>query len=96
MNTITARARRIETLLTGVTLELARLNGGSGDWAISVHEGLKENPIESAEVAVKLRDAAAASTKTRVQTAFPTWSDDEVDAEVALIETGDPMAPLEF
>ena len=30
---------------------------------VSVHEGLKENPIESAEVAVKLRDAEAASTK---------------------------------
>ena len=97
MNTITAPARRVEGLLTRVTRELARLNGKTpGDWSVSVHEGLKQNPIESAEVAVKLRDAEAASTKTRVQTAFPTWSDEEVDAEVALIESGDPMAPLEL
>ena len=96
MNTITAPARRAETLLTNVTLEVGRLNGRPGIWTVSVHEGLKENPIESADVAVKLRDAEAASTRTRVQTAHPTWSDEEVDAEVELIETGDPMAPLEL
>jgi len=97
MNTITAPARRVEGLLTAVTRELARLNNmPSTEWSVSVHEGLKTDPDEAAATAVKLRDAEAASTKTRVQTAHPTWSVDEVDAEVLLIESSDPMAPLEF
>jgi len=97
MNTITAPARRAEAVLTRTVREIGRLNGAAvPDLEVSVHEGLKENPIESAEVAVKLRDAEAASTRTLVQTAHPTWSDDEVDAEVGLMESqGAALAPFE-
>jgi hypothetical protein len=97
MNTITAPARRAEAVLTRTVREIGRLNGAAvPDLEVSVHEGLKENPIESAEVAVKLRDAEAASTRTLVQTAHPTWSDDEVDAEVVLMESqGAALAPFE-
>jgi hypothetical protein len=99
MNTVTAPARRAEQALTSVVQDLARLNnvGAGTDVVVSVHEGLKENPIESAEVARTLRDAEAASTRTLVQTAHPTWSDEEVDVEVALMESqGAALAPFEI
>ena len=87
MNTITGPARKLERTLSAVVTELARLDPGtvSADLVVSVHEGLKENPAESAETAGALLDAQAASVATRVRTAHPTWTDTEVDDEVAAI-----------
>ena len=98
LNTITAPARAAELVLSAVVTELARLNKtGAGDLVVSVSEGLKENPVESAEVARMLRDAEAASTKTLVRTSHPTWTDDQVTAEVLLMQSqGAAIAPIEF
>ena len=91
MNTVTAPARAVEQVLSATVTELARLNPTSnGEYVVAVHEGLKENPAESAETARLLRDAEAASTSTLVATAHPTWTPDEVDAEVALIAAERP------
>jgi hypothetical protein len=61
-----------------------------------VTEGLKENPVESAENAGALRDAEAASTRTLVATAHPSWSAEEIDDEVAAMESdGTAYAPPE-
>ena len=99
MNTITAPARNAELVLTAAVVELARLNAVpvTSAVAVSVSEGLKEDPIESAETARLLRDADAASSETLVRTAHPTWSESEVEAEVALMQAeGAAAAPLEF
>lgn len=99
MNTITQPARRLERVLSAVAVEIGRLTPGSGSGAVevSVHEGLKENPAESAEVARLLRDAEAASTTTLVRTAHPTWTVEQVDAEVEAMQAeGAAAAPLEF
>ena len=84
MNTITEPARRAELVLSGVVSELARLNPNvaTRPFVVAVHEGLKENPVESAENAQALSDAGAASTRTLVETAHPTWTVLEVEAEV--------------
>jgi len=88
MNTITAPARHAEQTLSQVTTELARLTNtiATAPFVVSVFEGLKENPVESAETAGLLRDADAASVKTRVETAHPTWTEPEIDAEVEAIK----------
>jgi len=100
MNTITEPARAAEVTLSAAVTEAARLGTGTvttTQWDVTVSEGLKENPVESAETARALRDADAASTRTLIATAHPTWSDTEVDAELALMEAeGAAVAPLEL
>ena len=97
MNTVTEPARNAERVLSAIFTECARLNpGDTRPVMVSVHEGLKENPAESAEVANALRNAEAASTRTLVRTAHPTWSDDQVDAEVeAMRAEGMSVDPIE-
>jgi len=96
MNTITAPARHAENVLSGVATELARLNPEvvSEVLVVSVFEGLRENPVEAAETAGLLRDADAASVQTRVETAHPTWTPEEVDDEVARITAETPESFL--
>jgi hypothetical protein len=97
MNTVTAPARAAEVALSAAVSEIARLTQTGTDISVSVSEGLKENPIESAETASKLRDAEAASTQTLVKTAHPTWTPDEVMAEVELMQAENlATAPPEF
>ena len=71
--------------------------GPAGDvGTVSVHEGLKQAPIESAEVAVKLRDAEAASTYTLVAMAHPTWTQEQIEEELARMEAdGTAMSAIE-
>ena len=64
--------------------------------SVTVHEGLKENPVESAENAGALRDAEAASTRTLIATAHPTWSETEIDEELELMQAdGSAISPIE-
>lgn len=98
MNTITGPARRLESCLSAAVTELGRLAQPVGwrEWAVTVFEGLKENPAESADVAAALRNADAASTETLVRTAHPTWPEDDVTAEVERIRAeGGAFAPIE-
>ena len=101
MNTITSPARNVEQTLTATVRELVRLRSPlaavPADLAVAVHEGLKENPAESVDVAKGLRDADAASTETLVRTAHPTWSEMQVADEVARMEAeGAAVAPIEI
>jgi hypothetical protein len=99
MNTISGPARHAAATLTTAVGGVARLNGGTwGDSdEVIVSEGLKENPVESADTARALRDAEAASTRTLVETAHPTWSPEQVDAEVEAMRAENAAAsPLEF
>jgi len=99
MNTISSPARRVEQVMTATVQQLTRLNPGTGAPTIqvAVYEGLKDHPLDSAEQARALRDAEAASTRTLVQTAHPSWTPEQVDEEVERMQAeARAIAPLEF
>lgn len=96
--TIAGPARAWEAALSVFAGQLATLNKTT--WpdgqVVDVREGLKVQPGEAAETARTLAAAQAASTRTLIATAHPTWKDDEIDAElVRMAETGRAVMPLE-
>lgn len=72
-----------------VQLEVGALLGAgvAKDAAFKVEfpDGVQESAMQLAQTALALRNAEAASTKTRVQMLHPDWDSQAVDDEVALI-----------
>jgi hypothetical protein len=99
MQTIAGPARRWEAALTAMVQQLATLNGQTvpDTLAVDVREGLKAQPAEHAETARALASAQAASRRTLIRVANPTWTAKEVDDEFALMQAeGRAAAPLEL
>ncbi|WP_408895930.1 phage portal protein [Nocardioides sp. R1-1] len=75
-------------------LEIATQHLGAGipdgDLSVEFPDGVQESPMSMGQTLQTLRNAEAASTRTRVQMLHPDWDDQAVDDEVALIhsETG--------
>ena len=84
MNTISQPARHAAAVLTTAVREADRLNGimWAADDRVIVREGLKPDDNESADTARMLRDADAASTRTLIATAHPTWDDEQIETEL--------------
>jgi hypothetical protein len=100
MNTISGPARHAEIVLTAAVENLVTLNGWpvpAEGVTVQVTEGLKVDQTESAETARALYQAEAASTRTLVATAHPTWEDADIEAEVELMQSENmASAPLEI
>ena len=56
-----------------------------GDFTVEFADGVQESTASLAQTSLAMRNAEAASTRTRVKMLHPDWQDTEVDAEVALI-----------
>lgn len=56
-----------------------------GDIKVEFQDGVQESALSLAQTAFALRNAEAASTKTRVQMIHPDWDDTRVDTEVSAI-----------
>lgn len=54
--------------------------------SIQLGDGLPDDALDGAQEVLFLRQAVAASTETLVKTIHPTWSDGEIEEEVARIE----------
>lgn len=83
----------LETLV-----EVANANMGAGirEGAIKVEfqDGVQESAMNLAQTAQALRNAEAASVKTRVQMLHPDWDDVDIQAEAAAILAETGGAPL--
>jgi A118 family predicted phage portal protein len=82
-----------------VQLEVAALlnvDGVKGDADIKVEfpDGVQDSTLVLAQTAQALRNAEAASTKTRVAMLHPDWDSKQVDAEVALILSESAAEPV--
>jgi hypothetical protein len=60
---------------------------------IELGDGLPNDPLDGAQEVAFLRQAAAASTETLVQTVHPTWGPEAVEAEVQLNMDDDANPP---
>lgn len=81
-------------------VEVANANAGlrpitRGDMSVEFQDGVQESTMSLAQTVQALRNAEAASAKTRVQMLHPDWDAEAVDAEVAAIlaESGGAAMP---
>ena len=94
LRTLLNRSQKEHMALEGMGWALAvaiAMYDGGGEVAqrlpsIQLGDGLPDDSLDGAQEVNFLRQALAASTETLVHTVHPTWSQTEVDAEVARIE----------
>ncbi len=81
LNTIAGPGRRLARTLQMSVQQCANL-AAAGDVSVSITPGLRPIASDSVEMARDLYTANASTVETRVRTAHPDWSDDQVAAEV--------------
>jgi A118 family predicted phage portal protein len=96
------RDRKVRNWRPGVTQATTKLLlvdnalfGGRNDptgLAVAFSDTDQESPLQLAQTAAALRNAAAASTRVRVQLVHPDWDDVQVESEVRAILAEEGMA----
>ncbi len=96
LQTVATPARKMTTALQAQLDQTEKLNGRKEKVTVTIYEGVRPVSSEAAEEAQTLSSAEAASTRTLIRTAHPTWDDDQVDAElVEMAAEGRVVMPAE-
>ena len=86
MNTVSGPARKLSAALSLALTQEERLNGGTSQMTVTVHEGLKPVQSESVDTAAKMDAADLADNRTIVEKANPGRSDAEITTMLTNME----------